>query len=451
MNASSRPIRLLLLETDRSVSAQVQNLLQTRALRKELDLTAVATLVDLFHEVDKAGADAVLLDLDPRDAADFVPLQRLRAQAPEIPVIALLPDGSESRALEALEAGADDYLLEAQVNPATLAPFLRRTMKRRAAERAVRESEERFRLMIENASDVILVLDRNGTVDYAGPSTERILGVPPADLVERNALDFLHRDDRRRFLDPFEKAFGESGALPFVQFRFRRPDGGWVHLEGKGRVVNEASGRRVCILNSHDVSHRVKLEEELRSLSLRDELTGLHNRRAFVTFFDQQVKMAHRSESKSIHLLFIDLDGFKGINDTHGHKEGDRALIEASRILRTTFRDADIVARLGGDEFVVFLTDDVQTSHVEGLKKRLTDSVEEWNRREARAYQLAMSVGVVHHDLTEKRSTEDLLFQADELMYRQKREKKAARGQAPLLERDPARALAQPPIGSSQN
>src|SRR5262249_23987073 len=152
-------------------------------------------------------------------------------------------------------------------------------------------------------------------------------------------------------------AFEQGDRLPFVQFRFRFADEKWIHMEGRGRIVPDRSGQKVCILNSHDVSHRVKLEEELRSLSLRDELTGLHNRRAFVSFLDHQMKLAGRAKKKGLYLLFIDLDEFKWINDSLGHEEGDRALVGASHILRSTFRDADIIARLGGDEFVVLLSE----------------------------------------------------------------------------------------------
>jgi len=286
------------------------------------------------------------------------------------------------------------------------------------------ENEERFRLMIENASDVIFILDGSGVVSYASPSTQHILSHAPAALTGRNALDFIHRDDRLKFLDDFEKAFEQGDRLASVQFRFRRPDENWVHLEGRGRIVPDRSGNRVCILNSHDVSHRIKLEEELRSLSLRDELTGLHNRRSFVSFLDQQLKIRGRSKTKGLYLLFIDLDEFKGINDTLGHEEGDRALKGATQVLKNTFRDADIIARLGGDEFVVLLAETVPGMDMDNLKKRLLAGLDDWNRKENRPYQLKMSVGIVHHDPAIHKSTQEFLTHADGLMYEQKRNKK---------------------------
>ncbi len=412
------------METDKSLVTPIVNILHARAALRLFDLFVVSTLNEAFREIEKETPDIVLMDVDPSDDPEMMPLARLHKSTPHVPIVAILADTHHGSALTTIQFGAQSYLLAGQITEDTLPSYLLRAIERHASQKALRESEERLRLMIEHASDVIFILDKAGVISYAGPSTERILKYPVSHLTSNNALDFMHRDDRRPFLDSFEKAFETGHVLSTVQFRFRRADGDWIHMEGRGRIATDPAGQSVCILNSHDVSHRVKLEEELRSMSLRDELTGLHNRRSFMMVLDQQLKLAHRSKAAGIYLLFIDLDGFKGINDTYGHKEGDFALVEASRILKHTFRDADLVARLGGDEFVVFLTDDVEGAQVESLKQRLLDGVEEWNRNANKPYRLAMSVGVVHHNLKLRRSTEDLLREADELMYAQKREKK---------------------------
>ncbi len=419
-----RPIRILLIETDAALTSPVVDIFQARSTLRHFAIEVVSNLAEAFREIDGGDPDVVLMDIDPREEPELGPLSRLHHHAPQTPLVGLLHDANQSVALSTLQKGAQAYLLKSQIHEETLPSFLVRTIERFAAQTAIRESEERFRLMVEHASDVILILDQGGVVAFAGPSTPAVLHHEPADLTFRNALDYIHRDDRRTFLDALEKAFETGGPLPAVQFRFRLPKGRWVHLEGKGRITRDAAGRPVCVLNSHDVSHRVKREEELRSLSLRDELTGLHNRRSFLTCLEQQLKIAQRSNRCGITILFIDLDGFKGINDSLGHKVGDRALIEASRILKTTFRDADLIARLGGDEFVVFLTEAGAQVDVEALKGRLTDGVEAWNQKEARPYRLSMSVGVLHHNLRRRRSTKDLLRQADELMYKHKKEKK---------------------------
>lgn len=417
------PVRVLLIETDAALTTSFCNIMLGRQLIPSFDFRSVSTLADAFREIERRAFELIVMDLDPKDDPQLGPLLRLREVEARTPVIALLADHNGPRALNVLQHGAQAYLLKSQLSAETLPTFLWRAIERNAHDRAIRESEERFRTMIENASDIILMLDEAGVITFASPSTARVLKIAAADLTGRNALDYFHRDDRRQFLSVLDQAFQSGDSIPFVQIRFRLRDGGWLPLEGKGRIVGGESGRR-CVLNCHDISHRVKMEEELRTLSLRDELTGLHNRRSFVTFIDQQIKLAHRTGKRGLCLLMLDLDGFKQINDTLGHKEGDRALVDAARILQTTFRDADIVARLGGDEFVVFLTESIQSDQVEILKKRLLDGVDTWNAKSQRRYRLAMSVGAVYHDPMIHRTPEDLLLQADELMYQQKRERK---------------------------
>lgn len=409
-----------------------------RPAADQIDCSIVPHLAAAFREMESNPPDVIIMDLDPADEPDLPLLVRLKAGAPEIPAVALLSDTHAALALKTAEKGADDFLLPSQLSADTLTSFLVRAVRRRATEKALRNNERWFRLMIENVSDVIWVLEPGGVISYTSPSTERVLDRASVDLTGRNVMDFLHRDDRQSFLDLFEKALKNGGSLPLIQFRLRRPDGKWVPMEGRGRVVKGPLGRPVCIVNSRDVSHRIKVEDELRSLSLRDELTGLHNRRSFTNYLEQQLKVEERLRKAGLTLLFIDLDGFKGINDTLGHKEGDAALINAARLLKTTFRDADLVARLGGDEFAIFLTHGEDPIPVEILKQRLLDAIEEWNRREVRPYRLAMSVGVVHHRLEERVSAAELLRRADELMYEQKREKKSRRGLAPAAEKGPS-------------
>jgi diguanylate cyclase (GGDEF)-like protein/PAS domain S-box-containing protein len=428
MIASSQPLRVLFLESSSSLSAALVNAFHAKSLRSLFQLVSAHTLTEAFREIDHNPPDLVFVEVDPSDAPEFSTLKRLRAHAPQRPIVAILADGDRTSAPAALQNGAQACLIENQFGSETLPSFLFRVMERHSVQQAMHESNQRFRLMIENASDLIFIVDDAGLIDYASASAERLFQRPESYFTGKNALDMLHRDDRKRVFDYLEKAFGSERALPFIQFRVRGPENTWIHLEGKGRIALDFKGRRACVMNCRDVSHRVELEEELRNISLRDQLTGLPNRRAFVTCLEQPLKLAQRQKQNKLCLLFIDLDGFKGINDNFGHKEGDRVLIEAAKILKTTFRNADLVARLGGDEFVVFLTGDMAALHVDMLKRRLMDSVDEWNQTKKRPYLLAMSAGAVQYDSRKHKSVEQMLKHADELMYKHKRERKLLLG-----------------------
>jgi diguanylate cyclase (GGDEF)-like protein/PAS domain S-box-containing protein len=165
-----------------------------------------------------------------------------------------------------------------------------------------------------------------------------------------------------------------------------------------------------------------KLTEELRALSFMDELTGIYNRRGFITVAERQLKIAKRMERESV-LLFIDLDNMKWINDNLGHLEGDKALLLTADILKRTFRDSDIIARVGGDEFVV-LAIEAQRRTVPIISRRLQDNLAVCNNKAGRRYQLSFSIGYALYDPRSPCSTDELITQADKAMYEQKRSKK---------------------------
>ena len=158
----------------------------------------------------------------------------------------------------------------------------------------------------------------------------------------------------------------------------------------------------------------------LHDASLRDELTGLYNRRGFLTFAEEQLKLAS-SGCRELLVVFADVDGLKGINDRYGHSEGDRALRKAAEVLLGIFRDTDIVARLGGDEFVV-LALDCSPAGLIRINAHLDKMLRLVNNHDA-PWKLSISVGTVHVDSKHQLSIADLLGEADKLMYEQKREK----------------------------
>jgi diguanylate cyclase (GGDEF)-like protein len=167
---------------------------------------------------------------------------------------------------------------------------------------------------------------------------------------------------------------------------------------------------------------RKRMEEEIRSLSLTDELTGLHNRRGFTILAEHELKLAHR-EKRSMLLLFGDVDDLKAINDNLGHAHGDLALKEISAILKETFREADIPARIGGDEFVVLAVDaPKETTNI--LINRIQASLEKRNQQRDQPYQLTLSIGIAPYDPETHCTVSELIAQADGLMYQQKQARK---------------------------
>ena len=164
---------------------------------------------------------------------------------------------------------------------------------------------------------------------------------------------------------------------------------------------------------------RSRLREQLPRLAFLDDLTGLCNRRGFFLLADHHLRMARRSQ-RSLLLLYVDLDGLKQINDTLGHREGDRALSRTAEVLCTTFRESDVVGRLGGDEFGVLTWEDSGQS-AEAAVARLLRGVEKSNATRSCQHLLSLSVGVARFDPTRMSSLEELMVQADGALYGKKR------------------------------
>jgi diguanylate cyclase (GGDEF)-like protein len=160
-------------------------------------------------------------------------------------------------------------------------------------------------------------------------------------------------------------------------------------------------------------------QEKLRVLSITDELTGLLNRRGFFSLAEQQLKMARRKD-KGGHIMYVDIDGMKDINDTLGHQEGDLALIDTAHLLRTTFRNSDIIARIGGDEFVVIPVES-DDPNLENITARLQKNVDRHNKSRQRKYTLSLSFGISRYAPGSGESLDKLLTLADKLMLEQKK------------------------------
>lgn len=176
---------------------------------------------------------------------------------------------------------------------------------------------------------------------------------------------------------------------------------------------------------AEEVDRSQALASELREQSVKDELTGLYNRRGFRELAEQQLKISERNKLNNF-MLYADVDYLKQINDEMGHNIGDNALIDISDILKDTFRGSDVIARLGGDEFAVLLIDD-DSQDIESIDNRLHKIIDNFNMKTERPYKLSLSVGIIRCDFTAEWSLDRAMSTADTLMYAQKKERKSNR------------------------
>jgi diguanylate cyclase (GGDEF)-like protein len=213
-------------------------------------------------------------------------------------------------------------------------------------------------------------------------------------------------------------ARGESvrGFVYHIMTRSSPPGGTWV--SASSRPIRDELGRVVAgVLTLRNINEQRRHAEQLRDLSLRDELTQLYNRRGFITLAEQHMLVAARNKHP-FGLLYADLDGLKKINDELGHEAGDRAIVDAAMVLRDAFRDSDLLARLGGDEFVVLLAE-AGPSKRDVLVQRFYDAIASLGRAGTTA-NLSVSIGITFHDPDHPLPLNELLAEADRLMYTSK-------------------------------
>ena len=296
---------------------------------------------------------------------------------------------------------------------------------RQSAEAAILESEGRLRAATDGSLDAFYVLravrDANGSVlDFEfvdlNARAESLLGHQRDEVLGQRLCELIPANRTLGFVEKYRQVM-ETGVVLEEECEVISRDfhAAWIHHQ----VVPMIDG---VAITSRDITERRRQEDALRALSLIDELTGLYNRRGFLTLAQQQLKLARRGH-RDLVLLFIDMDDFKEINDTFGHNEGDTALRRASEILKHTFRDSDIIARLGGDEFVVLATD-AGKSGSEIIIQRLRRELLERNERDGFPYRLSFSVGAARFDPDAPPSIEELMAAADSMLYEQKKHKR---------------------------
>ena len=225
-------------------------------------------------------------------------------------------------------------------------------------------------------------------------------------------------------LDTFARVYEHAPDMPIVVLSGSNDEdlaNGAVHRGAQDYLIKGQIDSGLLARALRYAIERQRLQAELRRLSLTDELTGLYNRRGFLTLMEQELKSAARTRS-SLSLLLADLDGLKEINDTFGHPEGDQALMNTANILKDTFRQADIIARLGGDEFVIAMGSSGNSTKY--LTSRLEKNLKACNVKQKRAYKLSLTVGVAHYDPEHSASIQTLLATADEAMYASKRSRR---------------------------
>ena len=296
--------------------------------------------------------------------------------------------------------------------------------ERKEAEERLSEAEERYRTLVERMPAVTYVEEVGETHStlYMSPQVEDLLGYPRVEWL--GGVDHwkrcIHPEDRARVLA--ENARSDETGEPFkTEYRMSHRDGGTVWVHDEAVLVEGAGGRsRFWQGMITDVTERKALEERLKHQALHDPLTGLPNRRLFVDRLGQALERTKRRKGLRAAVLFMDLDGFKNVNDSLGHEVGDLLLTVVAQRLRRCLRSEDALARFGGDEFVVLIGDVDDPAEAVQVAERIIEELRWPFRLDGRELYVAASIGISLGDARTHDDPEALLREADTAMYRAK-------------------------------
>ncbi|WNV75775.1 sensor domain-containing diguanylate cyclase [Geodermatophilus sp. DSM 44513] len=286
----------------------------------------------------------------------------------------------------------------------------RLTAERERVRTALAASEARLRVLLENAADVIAIVDGDGRISYVSPAVRELLGHSPGDLLGRRALDLLDAGQRGRLRRAVRRSPGGGPVDADVRLRDTTGAGRWVEVKVSDRVA--AIGVDGWVVNLREITDRKVLEGELRHRAATDPLTGLHNRAEFLRRLARVTAAVPAAGAPAV--LFVDLDDFKRVNDSLGHAAGDEVLVAVAGRLRHAVRAGDAVARLGGDEFAVLLAAG-PAERVDEVAARLTADLGAPLQAAGRTLTVTASIGgarAVPGD-----TPETLLHRADTAMY----------------------------------
>jgi len=391
----------------------------------------VKTSAAMKKALDEKPWDIILCDYKMPFFSDPSSVALLKEANIDIPIIIVSGVFDETMAVKCMRLGAQDYILK--TNFSRLCPVIAKELEDAEAEKKqmqmeekFRVEEQRFRAFIEHSSDIIVVMNLQGTITYINPAIEKILGFTIKQRMGNNAFENIHPHDLHRIIDAFKAFISDKDALPRQnEIRVRSVDGNWHILESVSKHLVTDNNIDEIIVNLRDITDRKRSEESLEEskqryleLSIIDDLTRLYNSRHFYAQLEKEIERSNRYE-QPLTILMLDIDDFKMFNDTYGHVEGDHVLSRLGEVIKRCLRETDSAYRYGGEEFTVILP---MTTSEEGLvtaKRIQTELEKEAFCPAGQRVHLTVSTGLSQYKLKEEMKA--FVHRVDQLMYNAKK------------------------------
>jgi diguanylate cyclase (GGDEF)-like protein/PAS domain S-box-containing protein len=383
--------------------------------------------VDSVHEAKTYLAehrvDVILLDLESGGVGGQETLRQVRQAAPRVPIVLLFSLAGEPLARQAMRDGAQDYLVKDEMQSRELVRALENAIERKEIEESLFEEKERAQVTLDSIGDAVISADVEGRITFLNLMAERLTGWPEPEAGGRRVDEVFQIEDattRVTIPNPMSQAvaLNRVGHLPTNCILIRR-DGHEIFIEDSAAPIhNRIGGITGSVIVFRDVSTARALAEETMHASQHDFLTGLPNRLLLNDRLGQAIALAKR-RATDVAVLFMDLDGFKHINDSLGHLVGDKVLQSIAKRLTALIRTPDTVSRQGGDEFVMLLQEIETPEDAAIVAKRLIQAVSQVHSIGEHELYVTASIGVSLYP-QDGLDAEALMKNADTAMYRAK-------------------------------
>ena len=420
---SKKSIKVLLLVEDNPGDARLLREMFNEQGSHNTEFTHVECIREAEKYLAERVFDIIVLDLGLPDAQGLGAIRRAHAAAPRVPLVVLTGLDDESLAEQALQEGAQDYLIKGQIETRGLLRSLRYAVERKTMEEALFVEKERAQVTLNCIGDAVVSTDISGKITFLNLVAEKMTGWSWQESAGRTMAEVLRILDattRETVPDPMEMAVGHDLTvhLPSNCILIRR-DGFEIPIEDSVSPIHDREGQATgAVIVFRDVSAARTMALQMAHSAEHDFLTGLPNRVLVNDRVRQAIAFAQR-HSKKVAVLFLDLDGFKHINDSLGHAIGDKLLQSVAKRLLNCVRNSDTVSRQGGDEFVVLLSEVEQSDDAAITARRMLQAVAEPHSIDQHDLHVTASIGVsVYPD--DGLDAETLIKNADTAMYQAK-------------------------------
>jgi diguanylate cyclase (GGDEF)-like protein/PAS domain S-box-containing protein len=420
---SKKSIKTLLLVEDNPGDAGLFREMFNEQGSHDTELTVVGSMSEAEEHLSRCVFDIILLDLGLPDAQGLGAVRRAHAAAPRVPLVVLTGLADESLAAQALQEGAQDHLIKGQVDARGLLRALGYAVERKIMEEALFVEKERAQVTLNSIGDAVICTDVSGNITFLNIVAEKITGWSWKEAAGRPMVEIfkiLDATTRETIPNPMEYAVGQDRTVHLPTNCILIPHTGYeIPIEDSVAPIHGREGQATgAVIVFRDVSKARAMTLQMTHSAQHDFLTGLPNRMLLNDRVGQAIVSASRN-MKKVAVLFLDLDGFKHINDSLGHPIGDQLLQSIAKRLVNCVRGSDTVSRQGGDEFVVLLSEVAHSEDPAITARRMLQAVKGTHSIGQHDLHVTTSIGVsVYPD--DGLDAETLIKNADTAMYQAK-------------------------------